>query len=294
MSRQKKPAQGTSHTENSKKDNSPKVYQRDKIDFDLKINQRYALTENQKKVLATCLDKQTKCVFIDGLYGTSKTYICCLAALELLNSKRVDQLIYLRNPVESSTTGKIGFLKGTIEEKMDPYNGPLNDKLQELLSNADIKRLNTDGRVCCMPVGFVRGHSWNCKVIIVDEASSMTWDDLFLILTRCGEFTKIFFIGDSENQNDIGAKAGFKKIFDMFNDDESKDFGIHAFELKDIQDIVRSELLKYVMVKAGLIKKDRVTKTQSVNNRCSISAVFPSSTNAFGSVIEEWTPMSEG
>jgi hypothetical protein len=73
-------------------------------------------------------------------------------------------------------------------------------------------------------------------------------------LTRCGEFTKIFFIGDSVNQNDIGAKSGFRKMFDLFNDRESSDFGIHCFELRDYSDIVRSGLLRFVMEKAGLIK----------------------------------------
>jgi predicted ribonuclease YlaK len=236
-------------------DFSPNVPQRTKIDFELKIKERTDFTEKQKNILNIALEKNTKCIFIDGLYGTSKSYLSVLSSLKLLNEKKADEIIFIRNPVESSTTGKIGFIPGTSEEKMAPYNAILFDKLEEMLSEPDIQKLKRENRISCHPVGFVRGRSWNCKAVIVDEASSMTWDDLFLVLTRCGEFTKIFFIGDSINQNDIGSKSGFRKMFDMFNDEESKEFGIHCFELREYQDIVRSGLLRFVMEKTGLIKK---------------------------------------
>ena len=236
------------------KDTSMHVTQRPKISFSLNIRERSDLTEKQKSLLETALDKNTKCVFIDGLYGTSKSYLAVLSSLKLLNAKKVDEIIFIRNPVESSTTGKIGFIPGTSEEKMAPYNAILFDKLEEMLPESDIAKLKKDNRINCHPVGFVRGRSWNCKAVIVDEASSMTWDDLFLVLTRCGEFTRIFFIGDSINQNDIGAKSGFRKMFDLFDDKESSDFGIHCFELREYSDIVRSGLLRFVMEKAGLIK----------------------------------------
>lgn len=237
-----------------KKDCSLHVTQRPKISFSLNIKERTDLTDKQKKIFEVAANKNTKCVFIDGLYGSSKSYLAVMSSLKLLNAKKVDEIIFIRNPVESSTTGKIGFIPGTSEEKMAPYNAILFDKLEEMLSESDIARLKKDNRISCHPVGFVRGRSWNCKAVIVDEASSMTWDDLFLILTRCGEFTRIFFIGDSVNQNDIGAKSGFRKMFNLFNDQESKDFGIHCFELREYSDIVRSGLLRFVMEKAGLIK----------------------------------------
>jgi|SanBayMetagenome_1026888.scaffolds.fasta_scaffold50805_1 phosphate starvation-inducible PhoH-like protein len=235
-------------------DASLKVSQRPKIPYTLSLKQRNDLTEKQKNIFEIAENKNTKCVFIDGLYGTSKSYIAVMSALKLLNAKKVDEIIFIRNPVESSTTGKIGFIPGTSEEKMAPYNAILFDKLEEMLSESDVAKLKKDNRINCHPVGFVRGRSWNCKAVIVDEASSMTWDDLFLVLTRCGEFTRIFFIGDSVNQNDIGAKSGFRRMFDLFNDQESKDFGIHCFELREYSDIVRSGLLRFVMEKTGLIK----------------------------------------
>ena len=242
-------------------DKSSHVSQRPKINFSLNIKERKDLTEKQKLLMETALNKNTKCVFIDGLYGTSKSYLAVMASLKLLNAKKVDEIIFIRNPVESSTTGKIGFIPGTSEEKMAPYNAILFDKLEEMLCESDIAKLKKDNRITCHPVGFVRGRSWNCKAVIVDEASSMTWDDLFLILTRCGEFTRIFFIGDSINQNDIGAKSGFRKMFELFNDQQSRDFGINCFELREYSDIVRSGLLRFVMEKTGLIKNPNSDKS---------------------------------
>lgn len=244
-----------------KQDKSMHVTQRPKISFSLNIKGRDDLTDKQKEIVEVATKRGTKCIFIDGLYGTSKSYLSVYSSLKLLNDKKIDEIIFIRNPVESSTTGKIGFIPGTSEEKMAPYNAILFDKLEEMLPESDIAKLKKDNRINCYPVGFVRGRSWNCKAIIVDEASSMTWDDLFLVLTRCGEFTRIFFVGDSVNQNDIGSKSGFRKMFDTFNDTESREFGIHCFELREYNDIVRSGLLRFVMEKTGLIKNP-----ENINN----------------------------
>ena len=240
-------------------DKSPFVAQREKIKFDLNIRKRNDLTNKQKEIIATMMDKDTRCVFVDGIYGSAKTWTAMLAALQLLNNGKVDQLIYIRNPIESSSSGKVGFIPGDLSAKMAPYAAPMWDKLDELLPSGDINKLEKDGRIEAIPVGFIRGRSWGCKVVIVDEASSMTWDDLILILTRCGEFTRIFFIGDSLNQNDLGSKSGFRKMFEIFHDEESKQNGVHAFELRDQVDIVRSSLLRFALRKIGILKNNEIT-----------------------------------
>ena len=235
------------------KDKSPTVHQREKIKWELSIRERNDLTERQKVILETALHRDTRCVFIDGIWGSSKTFLSVLASLRLLNTGRVDQILYIRNPVEATTTGRIGYLKGDQSTKMEPYCAPMFDKLDEMLSRADIDRLQKDGRLECIPLGFTRGRSWNCKAIIVDEASSMTWDDLMLLLSRCGEFTRIFFIGDSLNQNDLGSKSGFRRMFQTFDDLDSKDHGVYTFELRETADIVRSSFLRFVMQKTRVI-----------------------------------------
>jgi len=235
-------------------DRSTHVHQRPKLDWALTIRERNDLTERQKAILEAALHRDTRCIFIDGIWGSSKTWLSVLASLKLLNAGRVDQILYIRNPIEASSTGKIGYLKGTIEDKLGPYNAPLYDKLDEMLGKADIDRLTKENRLECIPLGFTRGRSWNCKAIIVDEAASMTWDDLLLLLSRCGEFTRVFFVGDSLNQNDLGSKSGFRRMFNTFDDTDSKENGVWAFELRETTDIVRSRFLRYVMAKTGVIK----------------------------------------
>jgi len=239
----------------SKLDQSVHIEQRDKIKDQFRIKEKFVLTEKQKAILQTGLSKETKCVLIDGIYGSSKTYLAVLMALKLVKDKKCDQVIYIRNPVESSTTGKIGFLKGDNNEKMAPYNEVFYAKIAELLEKGDADRLTKEERLVCIPLGFTRGLSWNCKAIIIDEASSMSFDDLILLLSRCGEFTKIFVVGDSINQNDIGSKAGFRKMFDLLSDEDSKSNGVFTFELRDASDIVRSGFLRFLMRKTGKIKE---------------------------------------
>lgn len=235
-----------------KKDVSVHVHQREKIKHELQIKSNFELNDKQKNILTTCTDKNTKCVFIDGVWGTGKTYILCLAALKLLNEKRISDIYYIRNPVTASRNSQIGFLSGSIAEKMSPYSIVLQDKFAELLPKSQIKALIEEGRIECIPTGFLQGRSFNCSVIIVDEAASMSWEDLMLIISRCGHFTKIFFAGDTQNQVYLSNQSGYKKFFDFFSDEDSKKNGVFTFELKDTLDIVRSDFLQFVMRKMGI------------------------------------------
>jgi len=236
-------------------DKSPKVFQRDKLSQELHIRERDDLTERQIAILKAALDRDTRCVFIDGLYGTTKTYLCVLAALKLLNQKKIDQIIYVRNPVESSKSGKVGFLKGELSEKLAPYTCIIHDKLEELLPPSEIELLKAENRIDSTSVGFVQGKNWACKAIIVDESANISRTDFLMLLTRCAEFTRIFFIGDSKHQNYLPkGESGFREIFEDFNDQESRDNGIHCFELRQKEDILRSGFVRFVLEKLKMIE----------------------------------------
>lgn len=234
---------------NNKKDNSPIIPQRNKIRNQITIFQR-ELNEKQKQFLELAQNKTTKVVFVSGPAGTSKTYMAVYHALQLLNQRRVSDLIYIRSAVESADS-KLGFLPGEAGDKMAPYLQPLLDKLAELLPKSDIDTLQKDQRVSAVPVGFLRGLNWNAKVIIADEAQNMTYKELFTLITRTGEFSKVFIIGDPD-QADINGKSGFIKMISQFEDQESRDNGIHVFRFTD-DDIVRSGLVQFI------IKKSRKT-----------------------------------
>lgn len=227
------------------KDRSPIIPQRSKLKSQLHIYQR-ELTTKQEEFLELVSNKSTKIIFVSGPAGTSKTFLAVLAALNMINTKRVSDLIYIRSAVESSDT-KLGFLPGEADEKMAPYIQPLLDKLSEFLPKGDIDTLLKEERVSAVPVGFLRGLSWNAKVIIADEAQNMTYKELFTLITRIGEFSKVFILGDPE-QSDINGKSGFIKMVSHFDDEESRDNGINVFRFTE-DDIVRSGLVQFIIKK---------------------------------------------
>jgi phosphate starvation-inducible PhoH-like protein len=168
-------------------------------------------------------------------------------ALEMLCvTKRISDLIYIRSAVESSDS-KLGFLPGEANEKMAPYIQPLLDKLIEFLSQGDIDLLLKEDRVTGVPVGFLRGLSWNAKAIICDEAQNLTHKELFTLITRVGEFSKVFILGDPD-QSDINGKSGFTKMLAQFDDEDSRQNGVHVFRFTE-EDIVRSGLVQFIIKK---------------------------------------------
>jgi phosphate starvation-inducible PhoH-like protein len=147
--------------------------------------------------------------------------------------------------VVESADVKMGALPGEADDKLSPYKQPLIDKMEELLPREDIQYLVKDNRVAGLPIGYLRGLNWNAKAIIGDEMQNCTKKELVTMMTRTGEFSKVFMCGDPQ-QSDIGVRSGFKDIYNLFNDDESKQFGIYTFEFTD-DDILRSEIVKHIV-----------------------------------------------
>jgi phosphate starvation-inducible protein PhoH and related proteins len=228
-----------------KRDHSPVIPQRSKLKHSLTIYQR-EWSETQKRFLEMAFDKQTKMMFVSGPAGTSKTYMAVFVALTLLNQRRVSDLIYVRSIVESSDRS-IGALPGYVDEKVGVYMEPLHDKLREFLPKNEIDMLTKDQRVSAIPVSFLRGLNWNCRMVIADEAQNMTMKELTTLITRVGEFSKVIVAGDGE-QSDINGKSGFLKMMNIFDDEESVQNGIRAFHFTE-EDIVRSEFVKFVVKK---------------------------------------------
>lgn len=226
-------------------DHSPVIPQRSKLKSPLHIYQR-SLTDKQKQFLDLAEDKSVKVIFVTGPAGTSKTFLSVLHSLKMIGEKRVSDLVYIRSAVESSDA-KLGFLPGEANQKLAPYIQPLLDKLVELLPKSDIDILLKEERVVGVPVGFLRGLNWNAKVIIADEAQNMTFKELFTLITRIGEFSKVFILGDPE-QSDINGKSGFIKMIGHFDDEESRQNGIHVFRFTE-DDIVRSGLVQFIIKK---------------------------------------------
>lgn len=206
------------------------------------------LTEKQKVFLALALQEETNIMFVSGPAGSTKTYMAVYAALRHLSANDDLDMFYVRTVIESADKG-LGALPGSVEEKINPYMAPLEDKLIEMLpQNKTVrKELIDSGRIQAMPINFLRGASWKDKVVVADEAQNFTFKELTTLITRLGNNSKLFICGDFM-QSDINGKSGYSDMFNLFKDQESQDNGIHCFSFNK-NDILRSELQKYIIGK---------------------------------------------
>lgn len=229
-------------------DSSPYVYQDEKFKGKLQFRNRLKWTEKQQKFIELASHKDTRIILIKGPAGTSKTLLAVYAGLLLIDQKRVSEMLYIRSAVESSDS-KAGFLPGTLEEKMMYYNAPFYDKLDELIPSPDVDSLRKKGAISCFSTNYARGMSWNAKVMVLDEAQNSTRKEIVTIMTRLGKFSKLFMCADPL-QADLnnGKGGGFEELYNLFNNQESRDRGIFVFEFSE-EDIMRDELLKFVVHK---------------------------------------------
>ena len=214
----------------------------------IKIHQ-FPWTEKQKEFFRVALDRDTKIVFVEGPAGCAKTLLSTYCGLQLLNMKVSSEIMYLRSAVESSDRS-LGFLPGDANDKLRFYNLPFLDKLDELLLHSKAEKLEEEHRISMFPVNFARGMNWKDKCIILDEAQNSTEKEITTVLTRMGKHSRCFLLADPM-QTDLrteNIQGGFKKMYNIFSDQESQERGIYTFRFSE-EDIMRSELVKFLIKK---------------------------------------------
>ena len=147
------------------------------------------------------------------------------------------------------------FLPGSAEDKLRFYNMPFLDKLDELLIETKIEKLEEQHRISMFPVNFARGMNWKGKCVILDEAQNSTLKEIITVLTRLGEGSRCFVLADPlqtdlRNPHSCG---GFNDVCKLFSDEESLQMGIYNFEFSE-EDIMRSELVKFLVKKFGELR----------------------------------------
>jgi phosphate starvation-inducible PhoH-like protein len=239
-------------TSKSRKDSQiediPEIVARNNLDRTFKIDSKYELTTVHKSFVELVFCNDTRIAFVDGPAGTAKTYCAAYAALHLLKSHRIDEVVYIRSIIESASKS-MGALPGEVDDKFLPWTLPLQEKLSELISSSTISTLFETNTIKAIPVNYVRGLTFKDSMVIVDEAQNLTRSELITIMTRFGEDSKMLVIGDTL-QSDINGKSGFKDIYNTFNDKESEDNGVFCFKFTH-NDILRSEMLKFIVKKLG-------------------------------------------
>lgn len=207
---------------------------------------KISLTEKQTALLKIIFDRDSSIIFISGPAGTSKTYIAIYGAIQLYNMNNERGITYVRTIAESGEKS-LGALPGEMAEKINPYMMPMNEKLDELLLPGQPSIMKDNDIVKGMPVNYLRGASWMDEIVIADESQNFTFKELTTLMTRLGRGSKLIICGDPM-QSDINGRSGFADMYSLFNDEESKEKGIHTFHFGP-EDIKRSEILKFVISK---------------------------------------------
>ncbi|WP_433803701.1 PhoH family protein [Actinomycetospora sp. CA-084318] len=149
-------------------------------------------TLNQKRYV-DAIDVNT-IVFGIGPAGTGKTYLAMAKAVQALQAKQVSRIILTRPAVEAGE--RLGFLPGTLSEKIDPYLRPLYDALHDMMDTEAVPKLLAAGTIEIAPLAYMRGRSLNSAFIILDEAQNTTPEQMKMFLTRLGYDSRIVVTGD--------------------------------------------------------------------------------------------------
>ncbi len=196
-------------------------------------------TLNQKRYV-DAIDANT-IVFGIGPAGTGKTYLAMAKAVNALQTKQVSRIILTRPAVEAGE--RLGFLPGTLSEKIDPYLRPLYDALHDMMDAEAIPKLMSSGVIEVAPLAYMRGRTLNDSFIILDEAQNTTAEQMKMFLTRLGFGSKIVVTGDI-TQVDLpgGATSGLRAAMEILDGIDD----IH-FSLLTSADVVRHRLVSDIV-----------------------------------------------
>jgi len=192
-------------------------------------------TVNQKRYVDS-IDKHT-ITFGIGPAGTGKTYLAMAKAVQALQTKEVTRIILTRPAVEAGE--RLGYLPGTLSEKIDPYLRPLYDALHDMVDPDSIPKLLAAGTIEVAPLAFMRGRSLNDSFIILDEAQNTSPEQMKMFLTRLGFGSKIVVTGDV-TQVDLpsGVRSGLRVVENILDGIEDV-----SFNRLTASDVVRHKLV---------------------------------------------------
>ena len=198
-----------------------------------------AMTRGQAKYLDVLVNPDNALVFGVGPAGTGKTYLAVATGVAELNSGIRQRLIVTRPAVEAGE--KLGFLPGTLEEKVDPYMLPIWDSLRELMGQEQMERRMARGEIEVAPIAFMRGRTLKNAFVIVDEAQNTTAAQMKMVLTRLGRDSRMVVTGDPDQVDLPGnQESGLKQALRI---------------LKDVEGISVQRLTAADVVRHGLVSR---------------------------------------
>ncbi|MFA9477038.1 PhoH family protein [Phycisphaerales bacterium AB-hyl4] len=226
----------------------PKAPLGDQLDVYLRGRSVKPMTEGQRTYLNALLNHDL--TFCCGPAGTGKTYVAVAAAVAMLKRGDVRKLVLARPAVEAGE--KLGFLPGTMQEKVNPYLRPLLDALHDMMEFDQISRYMAADLIEIVPLAFMRGRTLNDATIILDEAQNTTKSQMLMFLTRLGHGSKMIVTGDTsqidlEDPRESGLVDAIHRL--------GKTRGVASVAL-DSADIVRHHLVQRIVAAYGEQKTD--------------------------------------
>ena len=206
----------------------------------------HARSENQQDYLDMLQDDDTSIVLAIGPAGTGKTMLAVQVGIKLYQEGKVDKIIVTRPAV--SVDEDLGFLPGTLNEKMAPWTRPIFDVLGEYYQTKDVAKMLEEGVIEISPLAYMRGRTFKNAYIIADECQNTTVNQMKMLLTRLGENSKLVVTGDlaqADRLNDNGL-INFCNL--IANKSQLKHIDIIQFEAKDIE---RHNAVKEVLAVYG-------------------------------------------
>lgn len=187
-------------------------------------------------------DVSKRVVLAIGPAGTGKTLLAVLRAIQALRNGEIDKVIITRPAV--SVDEKHGFLPGDLNEKMAPWVLPIFDVFDEYYGKEATAQMLLDGVIEIAPLGFMRGRTFKNAYVILDEAQNTTPDQMKMLLTRIGDYTRIFVTGDMKQHDRGFDKNGLKDFMEKLSSVKSKTICICKFGREHIErDPVVGEIL---------------------------------------------------
>ncbi len=188
-----------------------------------------------QKAYVDAIDENT-IVFGIGPAGTGKTYLAMAKAVQALQRKEVDRIILTRPAVEAGE--RLGFLPGTLTDKIDPYLRPLYDALNEMMDPEIVPKLMATGTIEVAPLAYMRGRTLNSSFVVLDEAQNTTPEQIKMFLTRLGFGTKMVVTGDITQVDLPQGTSGLRLVTHVLNNIDD----IHFARLTS-DDVVRHSLV---------------------------------------------------
>tara|TARA_Y100000592_G_scaffold45466_1_gene72130 strand:- start:285 stop:1022 length:738 start_codon:yes stop_codon:yes gene_type:complete len=192
-------------------------------------------TENQKTLVNAIKEKEV--IICSGPAGTGKTYLACAEALKLIKRYAKYKKIVIVKSVTTLKNEEIGFLKGGLREKMEPFMFSFVHNFEKLVGQAITSRLRELKTIEELPIAYMRGINLDRSIIIIDEAQNISQENIRTIMTRLGKDSKMIFLGDERQQDSKGGN-GLTFLMDHFQDID--EIGCVQFNKSDV---VRNPLI---------------------------------------------------